>query len=115
MAFYELELPTKEKIEIHGSLTSLEDEKGKTHELGQEGEVEGKSTTKRNVVFIGGGAGAGALVGAVAGGGKGAGIGAAVGAGVGTLGALMSKGERCPVTSGHGNCDGTGPGSEHSS
>ena len=48
--------------------------------MGQEGEVEGKSTTKRNVVFIGGGAGAGALVGAVAGGGKGAGIGAAVGA-----------------------------------
>ena len=100
VAFYELELPTKEKIEIHGSLASLEDEKGEKQAVGQEGEVEGKSTTKRNVAFIGGGAGAGALVGAVAGGGKGAGIGAAVGAGVGTLGALMTKGNDVQVASG---------------
>jgi hypothetical protein len=100
VAFYELELPTTEKIQIHGSLANLEDEKGEKREVGQEGEVEGKSTTKRNVAFIGGGAGAGALVGAVAGGGKGAGIGAAVGAGVGTLGALMSKGNDVQVASG---------------
>ena len=100
VAFYELELPTKDKMEIYGSLASLEDEKGKRREVGQEGEVEGKSTTKRNVVFIGGGAGAGALVGALAGGGKGAGIGAAVGAGVGTLGALMAKGNDVQVASG---------------
>jgi len=100
VAFYELELPSKEKIEIHGSLTSLEDEKGEKQAVGQEGEVQGKSTTKRNVAFIGGGAGAGALVGAVAGGGKGAGIGAALGAGVGTLGALMSKGNDVQVSSG---------------
>ena len=100
VAFYELELPSEQKIEIHGSLASLEDEKGEKREVGQEGEVEGKSTTKRNVVFIGGGAGAGALVGAVAGGGKGAGIGAAVGAGVGTLGALMAKGNDVQVASG---------------
>ena len=100
IAFYELELPSKEKIEIHGSLASLEDEKGEKRQVGQEGEVEGKSTAKRNVAFIGGGAGAGALVGAVAGGGKGAGIGAAVGAGAGTLGALMSKGNDVQVASG---------------
>jgi hypothetical protein len=100
VAFYEVELPNKEKIEIHGSLASLEDEKGEKQAVGQEGEVEGKSTTKRNVAFIGGGAGAGALVGAVTGGGKGAGIGAAVGAGVGTLGALMSKGNDVQVASG---------------
>jgi hypothetical protein len=100
VAFYELELPTKERIDIHGSLASLEDEKGERREVGQEGEVEGKSTTKRNVVFIGGGAGAGALIGAVAGGGKGAGIGAAVGAGLGTLGALVSKGNDVEVDSG---------------
>jgi hypothetical protein len=74
VAFYELELPTKEKVEIHGSVASLEDEKGEKQAVGQEGEVEGKSTTKRNVAFIGGGAGAGALVGAVAGGGKGPGL-----------------------------------------
>jgi len=100
VAFYELELPSKEKIEIHGSLASLEDEKGEKRNVGQEGEVAGKSTTKRNVAFIGGGAGAGALVGAVAGGGKGAGIGAAVGAGAGTLGALMSKGNDVQIASG---------------
>lgn len=100
VAFYELELPTKEKVEIRGSLASLEDERGEKREVGQEGEVEGKSTARRNVVFIGGGAGAGALVGAVAGGGKGAGIGAAVGAGVGTLGALMAKGNDVQVASG---------------
>jgi hypothetical protein len=100
VAFYELELPSQEKVEIHGSLASLEDEKGKKREVAQEGEVAGKSTTKRNVAFIGGGAGAGALVGALAGGGKGAGIGAAVGAGAGTLGALMSKGNDVQIGSG---------------
>ena len=100
VAFYELELPSKEKVEIYGSLANLEDEKGEKREVGQEGEVEGKSTKKRNVAFIGGGAGAGALVGAVAGGGKGAGIGAAVGAGAGTLGALMSKGNDVQIASG---------------
>ncbi|PYV86488.1 MAG: hypothetical protein DMG05_19525 [Acidobacteria bacterium] len=100
VAFYQLELTTKEKLEIHGSLASLGDERGEKRGVGQEGEVEGKSTTKRNVVFIGGGAGAGALIGAVAGGGKGAGIGAAVGAGLGTLGALVSKGNDVEVASG---------------
>lgn len=100
VAFNKLELPSTEKVEIHGSLTSLENEKGEEEKVGQEGEVEGKSTTKRNVVFIGGGAGAGAAVGAIAGGGKGAGIGAAVGAGLGTLGALVAKGNDVQVASG---------------
>jgi hypothetical protein len=97
--FHALELPNKERFDILGSLTSLEDKKG-TDKHVEESEVEGKSTAKRNVVFIGGGAGAGAAVGALAGGGKGAGIGAAVGAGLGTLGALASKGNDVEVASG---------------
>jgi hypothetical protein len=44
----------------------------------------GKSHTKRNVIFIGGGTAAGALIGGLVGGGKGAAIGGALGAGGGT-------------------------------
>ena len=98
--FYELELASKQTFPIYGSLASLEDEKGQKRQVGQEGEVQGKSTAKRNVVFIGGGAGAGALIGGLAGGGKGAGIGAAVGAGLGTLGALLAEGSEVEVASG---------------
>ena len=45
---------------------------------------------KRNVAFIGGGAGLGALIGGLAGGGKGALIGGAAGAGAGTAGAAAT-------------------------
>lgn len=45
---------------------------------------------KRNLGFIGGGAGLGALIGGIAGGGKGAAIGAAAGAGAGTAGAAAT-------------------------
>lgn len=48
------------------------------------------SKAKRDVLFIGGGAGTGALIGGLAGGGKGAGIGAAIGAGGGTAAAALT-------------------------
>lgn len=101
VAFYELQMPSQSQpVPIAGSLTSLSDEKGKEQQAGQEGELAGKSTKKRDVVFIGGGAGAGALIGAIAGGGKGAAIGGAVGAGLGALGTLLSEGNEVEVASG---------------
>lgn len=55
--------------------------------------VSGGTYRKRNLAFIGGGAGGGALIGALAGGGKGAAIGALLGAGAGT-GAAYATGKK---------------------
>ncbi len=95
--FVSLRLPTGVAHAINADLTDVSDE-GVTAD--NEGEVSGKSATKRNVVFIGGGAATGALIGAIAGGGKGAGIGAGIGAGLGVAGAYFSKGHEAAVKSG---------------
>lgn len=95
--FVSLRLPTGITRAINGDLTDATTD---SVNADNEGEVSGKSATKRNVVFIGGGAAAGALIGAIAGGGKGAGIGAGVGAGLGIAGALFSKGHEAVVKSG---------------
>ncbi len=50
----------------------------------------GKSHTKHNVIFIGGGTAAGAIIGGIVGGGKGAAIGGAIGAGGGTAAAAAT-------------------------
>ncbi len=95
--FVSLRLPTGIARAINGDLTDVVTDNVNAD---NEGEVSGRSATKRNVVFIGGGAATGALIGAIAGGGKGAGIGAGVGAGLGVAGALFSKGHEAVVESG---------------
>jgi hypothetical protein len=97
VAFVSLQLPNGTTRAINGSLTALSNE---TATYDEEGQVSGRGSTKRNVVFIGGGATAGALIGAIAGGGKGAGIGAGVGAGLGVAGAFLSKGKEAVVKPG---------------
>lgn len=95
--FVSLRLPTGIARAINGDLTDVT---ANNVNADNEGEVSGRSATKRNVIFIGGGAATGALIGAIAGGGKGAGIGAGVGAGLGVAGALFSKGHEAVVKSG---------------
>ena len=97
VAFVSLELPNGMTRGINGSLTDLTNE-GATFD--EEGQVTGRGSTKRNAVFIGGGAATGALIGAIAGGGKGAGIGAGVGGGLGVAGALFSRGKEAVVKPG---------------
>jgi hypothetical protein len=84
---------------IEGTLTSLRAAERKQI-IDEESRVTGKSSTPRNILFIGGGAGVGAAIGAIAGGGKGAGIGALSGGGIGVLGALLSRGAEAEVPAG---------------
>lgn len=95
--FVSLRLPTGIARAINGDLS---ENTGEDVSFDNEGEVKGHSATKRNAVFIGGGAATGALIGAIAGGGKGAGIGALLGGGLGAAGAVFSKGHEAVVKSG---------------
>jgi hypothetical protein len=81
---------------IEGTLTSLHADERKQI-IDEQSRVTGKSSTPRNILFIGGGAGVGAAIGAIAGGGKGAGIGVLAGGGIGALGALLSRGSEADV------------------
>jgi hypothetical protein len=94
VGFISVQLPSGMTRAINGSLTDVTSESSRSD---NEGQVSGRSSTKRNAVFIGGGAATGALIGAIAGGGKGAGIGAGVGAGLGVAGAYFSKGKEAVV------------------
>lgn len=97
VSFVSLQLPSGTARAINGSLTNLSNE---TATFDEEGQVTGRSSTKRNIVFIGGGAATGALIGAIAGGGSGAGVGAGIGGGLGVAGALLSKGKEAVVKPG---------------
>jgi hypothetical protein len=95
--FISIRTPAGRTYAISGSLASSEDGEVNTD---NEGGVKGKSSKKRNIGFIGGGAAGGALIGAIAGGGSGAAIGAGVGAGLGIAGSLLSKGKEAEVKPG---------------
>jgi hypothetical protein len=97
VSFISLQLPTGLTRAINGSLSDLSNE---TVSYDNEGQVTGRSSRNRNIVFIGGGAVTGALIGAIAGGGKGAGIGLGVGAAAGIAGSYFSKGKEAVVTPG---------------
>jgi len=93
--FDRLILPNNRSYNVTGVLTSLNPEERK--KIDEEGRVEGGSTAKRSVVFIGGGAGVGAAIGAIAGGGKGVAIGSGAGAVLGTAAVLLSKGHEAKI------------------
>lgn len=97
VSFYQVALPSGMSRAINGSLTSLQEDKVNAD---NEGTVKGRSNTKRDVVFIGGGATAGAIIGAIAGGGKGAAIGAILGGGLGTGARVYEKEQEADVKSG---------------
>ncbi|MEW6733388.1 MAG: peptidoglycan-binding protein [Acidobacteriota bacterium] len=92
--------PNGERIEnIDAMLTSL-DTRVRAH-IDEESRLRGGgSSFKRNVYFIGGGAGAGALIGALVEGGEGAGVGAGVGAIAGLIATALSKGREVVVPAG---------------
>lgn len=95
--FTSIRTPRGTSYPINGSLAG---EEGGEVNADNEGGVSGRSSRKRNIGFIGGGAAGGALIGAIAGGGSGAAIGAGIGAGAGIAGALLSKGKEAEVKPG---------------
>jgi hypothetical protein len=98
LAFDSLVLPDGKRVPLDGTLTELQDDRSST--VDAENEVSGKSSDKRNVAYVGGGAAGGALLGGIIGGGKGAGIGAAIGAGAGIAGVMLTKGHEAAIRSG---------------
>ncbi|HVF92543.1 MAG TPA: peptidoglycan-binding domain-containing protein [Blastocatellia bacterium] len=101
IAFDRVMLSNADSVPVDGTLTTLDESARRQIENADaEDNIEGRSRTRKAVVFVGGGAGAGAVIGAVAGGGKGAAVGAGVGAVLGTIGVLLSKGEKAEVTPG---------------
>jgi len=95
--FTNLRLPSGKTQSMSGSLASLNANGSVSDE---EGHVNGKKTSNRNMKFIGGGAGGGAIIGAIAGGGKGALIGGAVGAVGGLIGKNVKKGREATIKDG---------------
>jgi type IV secretion system protein VirB10 len=97
LRFDELELPDGQVYQVSASLTDLSGEK---ETVGEEGEVKGEGTKKRDAATIGAGAGIGAVIGAISGGGKGAATGGAIGAGAGAGVVLLTRGKDVEIRRG---------------
>ncbi len=95
--FNSIELPTRARYPINGSLTTLQTDNVNSD---NESTVKGGSNKKRDAVFIGGGAATGGIIGAIAGGGKGAAIGAILGGGLGTGARVYEKEQDAVIKSG---------------
>ncbi len=84
----------KGRAELAFRFDTLTTKGGDQHRIQTSGvEMEAESTTKKDALKIGVGAGAGAIIGGIVGGGKGAAIGTAVGGGAGTATVLATKGK----------------------
>ena len=90
-----LYMPSGEEIPIRGYLTSADAED--RQRIDEEGTIRGGAPRKRDIVFIGGGAGAGAAIGMIAGGTL---AGAGIGAAVGLTATLLLKGQEAVVEEG---------------
>jgi hypothetical protein len=97
VAFDSVELPNGRTAVINGSLTTLQADKVNAD---NEGTVKGTGNTKRDAVFIGGGAATGAIIGGIAGGGKGAVIGGILGGALGTGARVLENEKEAEVKSG---------------
>jgi hypothetical protein len=97
VSFNQVELPSRATHAINGSLSSLQADDVNAD---NEGTVTGRKNTKRDAVFIGGGAATGAIIGAIAGGGKGAAIGTILGGALGTGARVYEKEQEAEVKSG---------------
>ena len=94
LAFDEIRLPDGRSSKLSAQLievVSNGDNSG-VGKVDQEGGVQGRDSTKKDVEKVGAATGIGAVIGAIAGGGVGAAIGATIGAGVGTAGVLTERG-----------------------
>jgi hypothetical protein len=81
--FETIRLRNGQNYDFAGVLQSVTDAQGKTVKVNNEGQIEGKSQTKKTVKRGGIGAGLGAIIGGIIGGGKGAVIGATIGGSAG--------------------------------
>ena len=98
VAFNTLIVPDGKRYALDGVMNEIQDDRH--GEVDAENEVSGRSSDKRNIGYVGGGAAGGAILGGVIGGGKGAGIGAAIGAGAGVAGVFLTKGNEAELRSG---------------
>jgi hypothetical protein len=97
LAFDSIELSDGRRGVLHGYVTRVYGEKGRTDEEGGvQSESRGRQTIKRGGI----GATAGAIIGAIAGGGKGAAIGMIVGGAAGAGSVAMTGGKELKIESG---------------